>query len=211
VIPFQILDESTINIDVWVDEGPKITCVTFPGFGNTKYNQMCWITFWSWRKGMCTTRKTLENALSYNPNGADIRSLYMDDGLPVLWCSAGWSQGWERLGRPWKSGCMRGARATISKWVSRVIQKRMIMLSCVKCRQGRVSYSARMHWSGHSASWRSWNILMPKNFPECQPPARRRKSGCGIWGWRKLQPTRLELSGGWGYGRIIGDAWPVVQ
>ncbi|MCX6283349.1 MAG: outer membrane protein assembly factor BamA, partial [Bacteroidetes bacterium] len=73
-------DESSINIDIWVEEGPKYYIHSVSWVGNTKYTADVLNRFLKLKKGDVYDQEALETALSYNPNGADIRSLYMDDG-----------------------------------------------------------------------------------------------------------------------------------
>ena len=73
-------DESTINVDIWVEEGPKYYIRNIGWVGNTKYTSDVLNHFLKLKKGDVYDQEALEMALSYNPNGSDIRSLYMDDG-----------------------------------------------------------------------------------------------------------------------------------
>ncbi len=73
-------DDNTINIDIWVDEGPKYYFRNITWVGNSKYTDEFLNRMLKIRKGDVYNREELETALTYNPNGTDIRSLYMDDG-----------------------------------------------------------------------------------------------------------------------------------
>ena len=48
--------------------------------GNTKYNDQFLNRFHEGQEGDVYNKEALEQALSYDPNGGDIMSLYMDDG-----------------------------------------------------------------------------------------------------------------------------------
>jgi len=72
--------DNTINIDIWVEEGPKYYFRNITWVGNTKYSAFFLDRILKIKKGDVYNQEALETALSYNPNGSDIRSLYMDDG-----------------------------------------------------------------------------------------------------------------------------------
>lgn len=73
-------DENTIDIDIWVDEGPKYYFRNITWVGNTKYPDVFLNRILKIQRGDVYNQEMLETALTYNPNGTDIRSLYMDDG-----------------------------------------------------------------------------------------------------------------------------------
>jgi outer membrane protein insertion porin family len=73
-------DDRTVNIDVWVDEGPKYYFRNITWIGNTKYptsqlDQMLGI-----KKGDIFSQAKLDEGLFISQNSRDISSLYMDDG-----------------------------------------------------------------------------------------------------------------------------------
>lgn len=73
-------DDRTVNIDVWVDEGPKYYFRNLTWIGNTKYptsqlDQMLGI-----KKGDIFSQAKLDEGLFISQNSRDISSLYMDDG-----------------------------------------------------------------------------------------------------------------------------------
>jgi outer membrane protein insertion porin family len=72
--------DRTVNIDVWVDEGPKYYFRNITWIGNTKYpttqlDQMLGI-----KKGDIFSQSKLDEGLFISQNSRDISSLYMDDG-----------------------------------------------------------------------------------------------------------------------------------
>jgi len=72
--------DNTINIDIWLEEGPKYYFRKVTWVGNTKYSSNFLDRILKIKKGDVYNQEALETALTYNPNGTDIRSLYMDDG-----------------------------------------------------------------------------------------------------------------------------------
>ena len=73
-------DDNTVSVDIWVEEGPKYYFRNITWVGNTKYSDDFLNRILRIRKGDTYDQSALETALTYNPNGTDIRSLYMDDG-----------------------------------------------------------------------------------------------------------------------------------
>ncbi|MFN0189190.1 MAG: outer membrane protein assembly factor BamA [Bacteroidia bacterium] len=72
--------DRTVNIDVWIDEGPKYYFRNITWIGNTKYpttqlDQMLGI-----KKGDIFSQSKLDEGLFISQNSRDISSLYMDDG-----------------------------------------------------------------------------------------------------------------------------------
>ncbi|MBK7964816.1 MAG: outer membrane protein assembly factor BamA [Bacteroidetes bacterium] len=73
-------NDRTVNIDVWVDEGPKYYFRNITWIGNTKYptsqlDQMLGI-----KSGDIFSQAKLDEGLFISQNSRDISSLYMDDG-----------------------------------------------------------------------------------------------------------------------------------
>ncbi len=72
--------DRTVNIDVWIDEGPKYYFRNITWIGNTKYptsqlDQMLGI-----KKGDIFSQAKLDEGLFISQSSRDISSLYMDDG-----------------------------------------------------------------------------------------------------------------------------------
>lgn len=72
--------DRTVNIDVWIDEGPKYYFRNITWIGNTKYptsqlDQMLGI-----KKGDIFSQSKLDEGLFISQSSRDISSLYMDDG-----------------------------------------------------------------------------------------------------------------------------------
>ncbi len=75
-----LVDESTINIDLDIDEGNKYYFRNINWVGNTKYSAKELSTILKIQKGDIYNQERLETNLSYNPSGFDVSSLYLDDG-----------------------------------------------------------------------------------------------------------------------------------
>lgn len=74
------VNKKRVNIEVYLDEGHKFYFGNFKWFGNTKYRSGQLDTLLNIKKGEIFDQTRLEQKLFQNPNGYDITSLYMDDG-----------------------------------------------------------------------------------------------------------------------------------
>lgn len=73
-------DEKSINIDLRVDEGPKYYFRNITWVGNYVHSDKVLSTILDINKGDIYNRELIEKKIHFNPRGADISGLYMDDG-----------------------------------------------------------------------------------------------------------------------------------
>ncbi len=73
-------DNKSINVDVYLFEGNKYHFRDIKWVGNTKYSSTQLSLILNINKGDVYDQSVLDSRLAYNPDGADISSLYMDDG-----------------------------------------------------------------------------------------------------------------------------------
>ena len=73
-------DSKTVNVDMEISEGKKYYFRNITWVGNTKYKDEDLFAILRIKKGDVYNQKVLESNLDMNPDGKDIRSLYMDDG-----------------------------------------------------------------------------------------------------------------------------------
>ena len=73
-------DDKTINIDITVDEGKKYYFRNITWVGNTKFSDDILNSVLKIKKGDVYNEEILDANLNYNPNGLDVSSLYMDNG-----------------------------------------------------------------------------------------------------------------------------------
>ncbi|HPQ07693.1 MAG TPA: outer membrane protein assembly factor BamA [Bacteroidia bacterium] len=69
-----------VNIDIHLDEGHKYYFGKFYWYGNSKYRSGQLDTILNIKEGEVFNQQKLDQKLFMNPNGYDISSLYMDDG-----------------------------------------------------------------------------------------------------------------------------------
>lgn len=73
-------DDQSIIIDIYVDEGEKYYFRNITWVGNTKYSDNQLNEILQIKKGDVYNQVLLESNLTYNQEGTDVSSLYMDDG-----------------------------------------------------------------------------------------------------------------------------------
>jgi len=71
---------NTINIDIKVEEGHKYYFRNITWVGNTKYSADELNSILRIRKGDVYNQEVLTSNLEFNPNSMDVKSLYLDDG-----------------------------------------------------------------------------------------------------------------------------------
>ncbi|MGZ3932090.1 MAG: outer membrane protein assembly factor BamA [Bacteroidia bacterium] len=74
------VNKKRVNVEVYLEEGHKFYFGSFKWFGNTKYRSGQLDTILGIKKGEIFDQTRLDQKLFQNPNGYDITSLYMDDG-----------------------------------------------------------------------------------------------------------------------------------
>jgi outer membrane protein insertion porin family len=73
-------DESTVNIELWIDEGNKYYFRDITWIGNTKYTSAQLTQLLGIAKGDIYNQQKLDEGLFMSQSSRDISSLYMDDG-----------------------------------------------------------------------------------------------------------------------------------
>ena len=196
-------NDNTINLDIWVDEGPKYYIRNIAWIGNTKYSSKFLDRILKVSKGDVYDRAALDKALTYNPDGADIRSLYMDDGylffdvVPVETRVEGDSIDLEiRM--------HEGKQATVNKVTIKGNTKTNdhVALREVHTRPGQLFSRDRLIRSQRQLAQLKY-FDAEKLTPNVNPNP---EDGTVDIGYEVTETSadQVELSGGWGYGRIIG-------
>lgn len=73
-------DKKNINLDIYVNEGSRYYFGDIKWVGNTKYTSQQLSDVLKIKKGDIYNQSELEANLTYNPNGIDVSTLYLDDG-----------------------------------------------------------------------------------------------------------------------------------
>ncbi|MCX6306711.1 MAG: BamA/TamA family outer membrane protein [Bacteroidetes bacterium] len=196
-------DDNTINIDIWIEEGPKYYIRSITWVGNTKYTSRFLDRILKVGKGDVYDQAALEEALTYNPNGADIRSLYMDDGylffdvVPVETKVQNDSIDLEiRM--------HEGKQATVNRVTIKGNTKTNdhVALREVQTRPGQLFSRDRLIRSQRQLAQLKY-FDAEKLTPNVNPNP---EDGTVDIGYEVTETSadQIELSGGWGYGRIVG-------
>ncbi len=196
-------DDNTINIDLWIEEGPKYYIRSITWVGNTKYPSKFLDRILKIGKGDVYDQVALEEALTYNPAGADIRSLYMDDGylffdvVPVETRVQSDSVDIEiRM--------HEGKQATVNKVTIKGNTKTNdhVALREVQTRPGQLFSRDRLIRSQRQLAQLKY-FDAEKLTPNVNPNPEDGTVDIG-YDVTETSADQIELSGGWGYGRIVG-------
>ncbi|MFH1161202.1 MAG: POTRA domain-containing protein [bacterium] len=196
-------DDNTINVSIWVEEGPKYYIRSITWVGNTKYNDQFLSRFLRVQPRDVYNKEALDAALTYDPNGGDLRSLYMDDGylffdvVPV-------EVRVENDSIDLEIRMHEGKQATISKVTIKGNTKTNdhVALREVQTRPGQLFSRDRLIRSQRQlAQLRYFDA--EKLTPNVDPHPEDGTVNIE-YTVEETSADQIELSGGWGYGRIIG-------
>ncbi len=195
--------DGTLNIDVWLDEGKQYYFRNITWVGNTKYSSEYLNSILRIQKGDVYNQDLLTTNLTFNPNGYDVSSIYLDDGYlffnvePVEVLVENDSIDLEIRVR-------EGKQATINKVEVRGNTKTNdhVVIREIKTRPGEL-------FSREAIIRTVRELGMLKYFnPETIAPDVLPNPEDGtvdiIYSVEETSADQIELSGGWGYGRIIG-------
>jgi len=195
--------DNTINIDLWVEEGTKYYIRNITWVGNTKYSSQFLDRILKIGKGDVYDQDALEQALTYNPSGADIRSLYMDDGylffdvVPV-------ETRVENDSIDLEIRMHEGKQATVNKVTIKGNTKTNdhVALRETDTRPGQLFSRDRLIRSQRTLAQLKY-FDAEKLTPGVNPNPDDGTVDIGF-DVTETSADQIELSGGWGYGRIVG-------
>ena len=196
-------EDNTINIDIWVDEGPKYYFRNITWVGNTKYPDIVLNRVLKIKKGDVYDKGALETALTYNPEGTDIRSLYMDDGylffdvMPV-------EVDVENDSIDIEIRMREGKQATVNKVTISGNTKTSdyVALREIQTRPGQLFSRDKLIRSQRQLAQLKYFDAEKLN-PSVNPNPEDGTVDID-YPVTETSADQIELSGGWGYGRIIG-------
>ncbi|MDP1620827.1 MAG: POTRA domain-containing protein [Bacteroidales bacterium] len=196
-------DDNTIDLHLWIEEGVKYYIRSITWVGNTKYSSKYLDRILRIGKGDIYDQAALEEALTYNPNGADIRSLYMDDGylffdvVPV-------ETRVQYDSIDLEIRMHEGKQATVNKVTIKGNTKTNdhVALRELQTRPGQLFSRDRLIRSQRQLAQLRYFDAEKLN-PNVNP---RPEDGTVDVGFDVTETSadQIELSGGWGYGRIVG-------
>lgn len=196
-------EDNTINIDLWVEEGPKYYIRSITWLGNTKYNTKFLDRILRIGKGDVYDRAAMEQALTYNPSGSDVRSLYMDDGY-LFFDVTPVEVRVENDSVDIEIRMHEGKQATLRKvtLTGNTRTNDHVALREVHTRPGQLFSRDRLIRSQRQLAQLKY-FDAEKLTPNVSPNP---EDGTVDIGYEVTETSadQVELSGGWGYGRIIG-------
>ncbi|MEI7724082.1 MAG: POTRA domain-containing protein [Bacteroidota bacterium] len=195
--------DNTINIDIWIEEGPKYYIRSITWVGNTKYPSKYLDRILKVSRGDVYDQAALEEALTYNPNGADIRSLYMDDGY-LFFDVTPVETRVQNDSIDLEIRMHEGKQATVNKVSIKGNTKTNdhVALREVQTRPGQLFSRDRLIRSQRQLAQLKY-FDAEKLTPNVNPNPEDGTVDIG-YDVTETSADQIELSGGWGYGRIVG-------
>ena len=195
--------DNTISIDIWVDEGHKYYYRNITWVGNTKYSDYLLNRMLRINKGDVYNTEELETALKFDPNGGNIRSLYMDDGY-LFFDVVPEEVKVENDSIDVEIRIHEGKQAIVNKVTvtgnTKTTDK--VALREIQTRPGDLfSYDKLTRSIRQLAQLKYFNA--EKIQPQVNPNPEEGTVDID-YPLEETSADQIELSGGWGYGRIIG-------
>ncbi|NCC72428.1 MAG: outer membrane protein assembly factor BamA [Sphingobacteriia bacterium] len=196
-------EESTINIIIEVDEGPQYYFGDINWVGNTIYTDEFLGSVLGIDKGDTYNKELLNTNLSFNPTGIDVSSLYLDDGY-LFFQAVPVEVHVENDTIDLEIRIREGKQARINKVTVKgnTRTNNRVIIRELRSRPGQLfNRSNIIRTTRELAQLRYFNAETIK--PDIQPnPA----DGTVDISYEveETSADQVELSGGWGYGRIIG-------
>ncbi|MFP4470731.1 MAG: outer membrane protein assembly factor [Bacteroidales bacterium] len=196
-------DENTINIDVTVDEGDRYYFGDITWIGNTKYSDQDLNNILRISKGEVYNQELLNTNLSFNPAGLDVSSLYLDDGY-LFFQAVPVEVSVDNDTIDLEIRIREGKQARINRVLVKGNTKTndRVIVREIRSRPGELfSRSEIIRTTRELAQLRFFN---PETIsPDVQPNPADGTVDI-IYAVEETSADQIELSGGWGYGRIIG-------
>jgi outer membrane protein insertion porin family len=196
-------EDKTMNIDLFINEGDQYHFRNITWVGNTKYTAEQLNSVLKISKGDIYNRKLLETNLSFNPSEQDVSSLYLDDGY-LFFSAEPVEVNVENDSIDMEIRIREGKQARINKVSISGNTKTNdhVVIRELRTRPGQLfSRSDIIRTTRELAQLRYFDP--EKIVPDIQPNAVDGTVDINY----KVEETssdQIELSGGWGYGRIIG-------
>ena len=197
------IDNESIGIDIRIEEGHKYYFRNITWVGNTIYTSAFLSTVLGIKKGDVYNKELIETNIQYNPSGMDISSLYMDNGY--LFFSANPVEVYvDNDSIDMEIRIFEGKQARINKVTVKGNTKTNdhVVIRELRTKPGQLfSRSDIIRTQRELANLRYFDAqtITPNVNPN---PA---EGTVDIeWGVEETSADQIELSGGWGYGRIMG-------
>ncbi|MBE0637883.1 MAG: BamA/TamA family outer membrane protein [Bacteroidales bacterium] len=196
-------DEKSISIIIEVEEGPQYYFGDINWIGNTKYTDEFLSSVLRIKKGDIYNKELLNTNLSFNPAGIDVSSLYLDDGY-LFFQAVPIEVNVENDTIDLEVRIREGKQARVSKVLVKGNDKTNdnVVIRELRSRPGQLfNRSNIIRTTRELAQLRYFNAETIK--PDVQPNPTDGTVDV-IYEVEETSADQVELSGGWGYGRIIG-------
>lgn len=195
--------DGTLSLDLHINEGNQYYFRNITWVGNTKYTSEFLNTILKIEKGDVYNRELLETNLSFNPNERDVSSLYLDDGY-LFFLAEPVEVKVDNDSIDIEIRIREGKQARINKVMISGNTKTNdhVVIRELRTRPGQLfSRSDIIRTIRELAQLRYFDP--EKIVPDIQPnPA---DGSVDItYQVEETSADQIELSGGWGYGRVIG-------
>jgi outer membrane protein insertion porin family len=196
-------DDKTLTLDLFIEEGIQYHFRDITWIGNTKFTAEQLNLILKINKGDIYNRKLLETNLSFNPNEQDVSSLYLDDGY-LFFSAEPVEVKIEKDSIDIEIRLREGKQARINKVSISGNTKTNdhVVMRELRTRPGQMfSRSDIIRTTRELAQLRYFDP--EKIVPDIQPNAADGTVDI-TYKVEETSSDQIELSGGWGYGRIIG-------
>ncbi len=196
-------DEKAINIDIALTEGRRYYFGEIKWIGNTKYTDEVLSSVLRINEGDVYSQDALNTNLSFNPNGSDVSSLYLDDGY-LFFQAKPIEVRVENDTIDLEIRIREGKQARINKVLVKGNTKTndRVIIREIRSRPGQLF--SRLDVIRTTRELAQLKFFNPEEIvPDIQP---NQMDGTVdiIYSVEETSADQIELSGGWGYGRIIG-------
>jgi outer membrane protein insertion porin family len=197
------LADNSLGLKLKINEGERYYFRSINWVGNTKYDSEFLSTLLGIKSGDVYNKELLSTNLSYNPNGLDVSSLYMDDGY-LFFMAEPIEVLVENDSIDLEIRIREGKQARISKVTIKGNTKTNdhVVIRELRTMPGQLfSRADIIRTTRELAQLRYFN---PETIvPDVQP---NQADGTVDISYtvEEISADQIELSGGWGYGRIIG-------
>jgi len=197
------IDKQNIGITINIDEGNKYYFRNITWVGNTVYSSMFLSTILGIYSGDVYNKELLETNLQFNPSGFDVSSLYMDNGY-LFFNATPIETNVENDSIDLEIRIYEGKQARINNVTVKGNEKTNdhVIIRELRTRPGQLfSRSDVIRTTRELANLRYFNpeTIQPNIIPN---PV---EGTVDIeYQVEETSADQIELSGGWGYGRIIG-------
>ncbi len=198
------VDNRSVNIELFLNEGRKYYFRNISFVGNTKYPTELLRNILKIKKGDVYNQKLLESNLSFNQEGLDISSLYLDDGY-LFFNVEPVEINVEHDSIDIEIRIREGSQARINKVIVKGNSKTNdhVIYRELRTRPGQLfSRSDIIRTTRELAQLRYFD-------PEKINPVPRPNPADGTvdieYQVEETSSDQIELSGGWGYSRVVGS------